>query len=230
MNHAGFCHACSGDPQKEIGSKWRLNAYRRIPYLAAIRKLRLDRASVIASPFLTQVPPPTAALPPPSSGELDAQDAVRQREAERVKETAAAVALARMDAMNVKAPAKRKYDTNGEVKDDQEDDEAFKTPPKKVAQRPNEKKRPASPSMASPPPAKSVKSEKGKEATKAKVELTHTKCRSYWLVRVTGSSEYGCMQFSYKTSSEEKAFAEAKKHCIKVCKDLGVEVPAVARK
>ena len=185
MNHAGFCHASSGDPQKEIGSKWRLNAYRRIPYLAAIRKLRLYRASVIASPYLTPVPPPTAALPPPSSGELDAQDAVRQREAERVKETAAAVALARMDAMNVKAPAKRKDDTNDEVKDDQEDDEAFKTPPKKAAQKPNEKKRPASPSLPSPP-AKSVKAEIGKEATKAKVELTHTKCRSYWLVRVTG--------------------------------------------
>ena len=206
-----------------------MNAYRRIPYLAAIRKLTLDRASV-ASPFLTQVPPPTTALPPPSSGEPGAQDAVRKREAERVMETEAAVALARTAVMTVKAPAKRKYDTNDEVKDDQEDDEAFKTPPKKVAQKPNEKKSPASPSLPSPP-AKSVKAEIGKEATKAKVELTHTKCRSYWLVRVTPkSSEYGCMQFSYKMSSEEEAFAEAKKHCIKVCKDLGVEVPAVARK
>ena len=227
MNHAGFCHACSGDPQKEIGSKWRLNAYRRIPYLAAIRKLTLDRASV-ASPFLTQVPPPTTALPPPSSGELDAQDAVRKREAERVMETEAAVTLARTAVMAAKTPSKRKSDAKDEEKDEPEEDMA--TPPKKVNKTLNEKKRPASPSPPSPPPAKSVKSEKGKEATKAKVELTHTKCRSYWLVRVTGSSEYGCMQFSYKTSSEEKAFAEAKKHCIKVCKDLGVEVPAVALK
>ena len=229
MNHAGFCHACSGDPQKEIGSKWRLNAYRRIPYLAAIRKLTLDRASV-ASPFLMQVPPPTTALPPPSSGELGAQDAVRKREAERVMETEAAVALARTAVMAVKTPSKPKYDANDEEKDDQEDDTAMATPPKKVNKTLNEKKIPASPSPPSPPPAKSVKSEKGKEATKAKVELTHTASRSYWLVRVTGSSEYGSMQFSYKTSSEEKAFAEAKRHCIKVCKDLGVEVPAVARK
>ena len=227
MNHAGFCHACSGDPQKEIGSKWRLNAYRRIPYLAAIRKLTLDRASV-ASGYLTQVPPPTTALPPPSSGELDAQDAVRKREAERVMETEAAVALARTAVMAAKTPAKRKYDAKDEEKDESEEDMA--TPPKKANKKVNEKKRPASPSPPSPPPAKSVRSEKGKEATKAKVELTHTKCRSYWLVRVTGSSEYGCTQFSYKTSSEKKAFAAAKAHCIKVCKDLGVEVPAVALK
>ena len=144
-------------------------------------------------------------------------------------ETEAAVELARTAAMAAKTPSKRKYDANDEEKDDQEDDTAVATPPK-VKKTLNEKKIPASPSPPSPPPAKSVKSEKGKEATKAKVELTHTKCRSYWLVRVTGSSEYGCMQFSYKTSSEEKAFAEAKKHCIKVCKDLGVEVPAVALK
>ena len=128
--------------------------------------------------------------------------------------------------MAAKTLLKRNVDAKDEEKDEPEED--MTTPPKKAnTNLNNRRKTPASPSMASPPPAKSAKA---KKATKAKVELTHTKCRSYWLVRVTGSSEYGCMQFSYKTSSEEKAFAQAKKHCIKVCKDLGVEVPAVALK
>ena len=104
------------------------------------------------------------------------------------------------------------------------------TPPKKAYKNLNEKKRSASPSPPSPPPAKSVKSKRGKEATKAKVELTRTASRSYWLVRVTGSSEDGCLQFSYKKSSQMKAFAEANAHCIKVCKRPDVEIPAVARK
>ena len=75
-------------------------------------------------------------------------------------------------------------------------------------------------------PAAAPKASMGKMAT---VILTNTKCRSYWLVRVTGSSSEGCKTFSYKHTSEKKALAEAKAHCITVCKKLGAALPEACK-
>ena len=80
--------------------------------------------------------------------------------------------------------------------------------------------------VATSAPKATAAASKAAKGKSVKVELTHTKCRSYWLVRVMGSSSDGCKTFSYKKTSEKAAKAEAKAHCIMVCKNLGAELPS----
>ena len=101
-----------------------------------------------------------------------------------------------------------------------------KVPKVALTSEPSASKAPAAASKAAKAPAAASKASKGKMVT---VQLSNTKCRSYWLVRVTGSSSEGCKTFSYKHTSEKKALAEAKAHCIKVCKLLGAALPEACK-
>ena len=161
-----------------------------------------------------------------------AEDAVRTAEMQRKMKVEEALAAAQA-AVLAKKQTKRKQDeskTDDEnegpqlAKDSKAPEAASKNKGKakvpKVSPKaePSASKAPAAASKAAKAPAAASKASKGK---KPKVVLTHTECRSYWLVR---SSE-GCKTFSYKHTSEKKAFAEAKAYCVKVCKELGAELP-----
>ena len=188
------------------------------------------------------MPPQLQPLPAPPANQLAAEEAVRQAEMQRKLTVEAALAAAHA-AMAEKKKSKRKVDDYktddlkaDESKTDDEDEGLqlsktskasaaasknkgkAKVPKVSPKAEPSASKAPAAASKAAKPPAAASKASKGK---KPKVVLTHTECRSYWLVR---SSE-GCKTFSYKHTSEKKALAEAKAYCIKVCKELGAELP-----
>ena len=190
----------------------------------------------VASPLFSQVPPQLQPLPAPPANQLAAEEAVRQAEMQRKLTVEDALAAAHA-AMAEKKKSKRKVDDYktddlkaDESKTDDEDEglQLSKTSKASAAASKNKGKAKvpkvaltSEPSAAKAPAAAS-KASKGK---KPKVVLTHTECRSYWLERVTGSSSEGCKTFSYKHTSEKKAFAEAKAYCVKVCKELGAELP-----
>ena len=168
------------------------------------------------------MPPQLQPLPAPPANQLAAEDAVRTAEMQRKMKVEEALAAAQA-AVLAKKQTKRKQDeskTDDEnegpqlAKDSKAPEAASKNKGKAKVPKVSPK---AEPSAAKAPAAAS-KASKGK---KPKVVLTHTECRSYWLVR----SSKGCKTFSYKHTSEKKALAEAKAYCIKVCKELGAELP-----
>ena len=162
----------------------------------------------------------------PPVNQLAAEEAVRTAEMQRKMKVEDALAAAQA-AMLVKKQAKRKQD---EPKTDDEnegpkmakDSKAPEPASKNKGKAKVPKVSPKAEQSAAKAPAAASKASKGK---KPKVVLTHTECRSYWLVR---SSE-GCKTFSYKHTSEKKALAEAKAHCIKVCKLLGAALPEACK-
>ena len=166
----------------------------------------------------------------PPVNQLAAEEAVRTAEMQRKMKVEEALAAAQA-AMLVKKQAKRKQDepkTDDEnegpkfAKDSKAPEPASKNKGKAKVPKVSPKAEPS----ASKAPAAASKASKGKKAT---VVLTNTACRSYWLVRVTGSSSEGCKTFSYKHTSEKKALAEAKAYCIKVCKELGAALPEACK-
>ena len=178
------------------------------------------------------MPPQLQPLPAPPANQLAAEEAVRQAEMQRKLTVEAALAAAHA-AMAEKKKSKRKVDDYktddlkaDESKTDDEDEglQLSKTSKASAAASKNKGKAkvpkvsPKAEPSAAKAPAAASKASKGK---KPKVVLTHTECRSYWLVR----SSKGCKTFSYKHTSEKKALAEAKAYCIKVCKELGAELP-----
>ena len=192
----------------------------------------------VASPLLSQVPsqlpalPAPETLPAPQATELAAEEAVRTTEGHRklsVQEALQA-AQAAMIAKKAGKPVKRKLDLDLDDDDAVPDTSKASKAPASASKNAATKKVPK-PALkvvpsAAKAPAAAPKASMGKMA---RVILTNTKCRSYWLVRVTGSSSEGCKTFSYKHTSEKKALAEAKAHCIKVCKKLGAELPEACK-
>ena len=172
----------------------------------------------------------------PPVNQFAAEEAVRTAEMQRKMKVEEALAAAQA-AMLAKKQAKRKQDepkTDDEnegpkmAKDSKAPEPASKNKGKakvpKVSPKaePSASKAPAAASKAAKAPAAASKASKGKTP---KVVLTHTECRSYWLVR----SSKGCKTFSYKHTSEKKAHAEAKAYCINVCKELGTALPEACK-
>ena len=180
----------------------------------------------VASPLLSQVPSQLPALQAPPANQLAAEDAVRTAEMQRKMKVEEALAAAQAAMVAKKDESKKSKRKPDESKTDDEDEglklSKVSKAPAAASKNKGKAKVPkvaltSEPSAAKAPAAAS-KASKGK---KPKVVLTHTECRSYWLVR----SSKGCKTFSYKHTSEKKALAEAKAYCIKVCKELGAELP-----
>jgi len=71
------------------------------------------------------------------------------------------------------------------------------------------------------------KKDKKPKAKKHKVYIIKAIARQAWQVRVVPShSTERNKQFSYKKTSEKKAFQDAKAHCILICARIGAALPA----